>query len=631
MPRSHDHTERGPALVEPLEPTDPQRVGPYLLLGRLGSGGMGRVFLARSESGRTVAVKVVHEELTSDRRFRARFRREVEAAGRVDGGYTARVLASDHEAPRPWVATAYVPGASLEQTVSAFGPLEADALRTLADGLLHTLAAVHEAGVVHRDLKPSNVMLTADGPRVIDFGIARAVETSVESLLTSTGSTIGTPGFMAPEQVRGEEVGTGADVFALGCVLVWAHTGRLAHAHGSSNAHALMYGIAEQEPDLSLIRDEDLRSFVARCLIKDPAERPDVATLLAETSWTGRTAWLTPTVLTHLARQTALLLEVEAPEDVPAPESEAGTGEEPGGVVAPPVPADRDTFPLRPAAPTPDDGKPTPGSGRAAAPDRTGRLHGRTAWIVLAAVVAVLLTSGTVYYFVSERPDSSDVADGSGAGTPAPSATRSAATASPSASSSKGGGKKKDRKDDRKDGTDGEDGAGKGGGSGDDAAPSGSGGSAGAAEGDEANVPADDAQGGGSGSGGSGGGSGGGSSTAGGVPAYFVGTWKAAMPSYGGWPPDHIVVRRAAKGEQAVTFVTANGYPTCTYVARLVSVENGGKRLNLGEGNPDESRSGAGCQVISPSYLDADAPSSVDYFQDQNQTVPGNASKYTRS
>ncbi|MFE1953743.1 serine/threonine-protein kinase [Streptomyces sp. NPDC059524] len=592
MPRSHDGAKRGAALVEPLEATDPQRVGPFQLLGRLGAGAMGRVYLARSESGRTAAVKVVHEEHTSDRTFRDRFRREVGAARRVGGGYTARVLDADPEAERPWIATGYVPGVPLEQLVRENGPLPADTVKVLAHGLLRALRTVHEADVVHRDLKPSNVMVTVEGPRVIDFGIARALETSAEPRLTGTGMVVGTPGFMAPEQVRGEKVGPKADVFALGCVLTWALTGRLPHGEPASNNHSLMYTIVHDAPKLSLIEDEDLRAFVGRCLVKDAGERPDVETLLAGLPWPEDGArdseWLPPAVVVRLARQTALLLEIEAPEDVPpAPDADE--------------PASGDASAPRAPSPAPAT---TTASG-----------HNKTAWIVLAAVLAVLMTSGTVYYFVSQRPDSSDLAEGP-TGTASPSVTASAGTASPSASGTKDAGKKEkdEPKGARSD-------APEGGGAGPTARP------AEAADGDGADAPA-----GGSKDGGSSGAAGdSGSSATNAVPSYFVGTWKANLPTYGGWPPDSIVIRKAATGEQAVTFTTANGYPNCTYVARLVSVQNGGKRLVLGEGNPDESRSGTGCQTIAASYVDADAPSSIDYFQNQTQTAPGNAGKYTRS
>ncbi|WP_406451043.1 protein kinase [Streptomyces sp. NBC_00876] len=301
--------------IKPLTEFDPARIGPYLLLGRLGAGGMGRVFLARSDSGRTVAVKVVHEEHASDARFRARFRREIEAAGRVAERFTAPVLDAGPDDDPPWVATGYVPGLSLERIVRQHGPLPAASLYALTDGLLHALKDIHDAGIVHRDLKPSNVMLTVDGTKVIDFGIARALETSVESLLTSTGMAIGSPGFMSPEQIRGEAAGPKSDVFTLGCVLMYAATGRLPFGHGASNAHVVMYRIVQEEPDLEGVEDEAFKSLIARCLIKDEKQRPGVDALLADTGGSepaaSQGAWLPPDVVAHLARQAAQLLDAE--------------------------------------------------------------------------------------------------------------------------------------------------------------------------------------------------------------------------------------------------------------------------------------------------------------------------------
>ncbi|MCG7528975.1 serine/threonine protein kinase, partial [Streptomyces sp. OfavH-34-F] len=301
--------------IKPLTPSDPARIGPYLLLGRLGAGGMGRVYLARADGGRTVAVKVVHAEHVADPQFRARFRREVDAARRVGERHTAPVLDAAPDAEFPWVATGYVPGLSLEQVVRGHGALPADAVRALATGLLHALKDIHAAKIVHRDLKPSNVMLTMEGPKVIDFGIARAVGTTVESLLTSTGMMIGSPGFMAPEQVRGESAVPKSDVFTLGCVLTYAATGTLPFGHGASNQHAIMYKIAEAEPDLKRVKDADLKALIARLLTKSIDERPSVDELLAELggeAGPAAAAGLPAPVVSHLARQAAQLLDAEA-------------------------------------------------------------------------------------------------------------------------------------------------------------------------------------------------------------------------------------------------------------------------------------------------------------------------------
>ncbi|WP_426501164.1 protein kinase domain-containing protein [Streptomyces sp. D54] len=313
--------------IRPLAAGDPARIGPYPLLGRLGAGGMGRVYLARSAGGRTLAVKVVHEEHIANGEFRARFRREIAAARRVGGRYTAPVLDADADAESPWVATGYVPGPSLEQAVREHGPLPADSVRALAEGLLRALRGIHAAGIVHRDLKPSNVLLTVDGPRVIDFGIARALQVSVESLLTSTGMVIGSPGFMAPEQILGEETGPGADVFSLGCVLMYAATGRLPFGAGVSNQHAVMFRIVQSPPDLAAVTDAPLRELIERCLTKSAAERPGVGVLLegltpSPPSAAPHGAWLPPVLLARLAQQSALLLDAEVPEmpDAEVPE-----------------------------------------------------------------------------------------------------------------------------------------------------------------------------------------------------------------------------------------------------------------------------------------------------------------------
>lgn len=316
--------------LKPLTAFDPARIGPYLLLGRLGAGGMGRVFLARSDGGRTVAVKVVHEEHVSDEQFTARFRREIEAAGRVAERYTAPVLDSGPDEEPPWVATGYVPGLSLEQVVRRHGPLPASSLHTLADGLLRALKDIHDAGIVHRDLKPSNVMLTVDGTKVIDFGIARAIETSVESLLTSTGMIVGSPGFMAPEQLRGQGAGPKSDVFTVGCVLTYAATGQLPFGTGASNQHAVMYRIVQEEPDLEGVENPALRALIARCLTKDVEQRPSVDELLADPARVGAMAagraWLPADVLTHIARQTARLLDAEVQPLREAPADRATVG-----------------------------------------------------------------------------------------------------------------------------------------------------------------------------------------------------------------------------------------------------------------------------------------------------------------
>ncbi|WP_340561945.1 outer membrane protein assembly factor BamB family protein [Streptomyces sp. GSL17-111] len=255
---------------------DPERVGRYRVVRRIGAGGMGRVYLARSPSGRSVAVKVVRPELAEDPDFRRRFAREVAAARRVNGFFTAAVVDADPDGEPPWLATAYVPGPSLDTAVRRDGPLDAASVAALGAGLAEALHAVHAAGVVHRDLKPSNVLVTDDGPRVIDFGISVAAD---DTVLTRTGVLVGTPGFMAPEQLTGAPVGPACDVFALGAVLVFAATGRGPFGGGSS--HGLGYRVVHEEPDLSGVPAR-IAGVVRRCLAKDPSDRPAVEAVLDE-------------------------------------------------------------------------------------------------------------------------------------------------------------------------------------------------------------------------------------------------------------------------------------------------------------------------------------------------------------
>nr|WP_240981921.1 MULTISPECIES: serine/threonine-protein kinase [unclassified Streptomyces] len=297
---------------------DPVAIGPFRLIGRLGVGGMGRVFLARSAGGRTVAVKVVHAELAAQEEFRRRFAREVEALERVGGTGTAPVLGSDTAAASPWVAIGYVPGPSLRTVVGdEYGPLPSATVRALGSGLGRALDHIHRAGLVHRDLKPSNVLLTVDGPQIIDFGIARAVDTVTDGGLTSTGAVVGSPGFMSPEQVRGEKLGPASDVFCLGSVLAYAATGRSPFGTSDSGVHALMFRIAHDDPDLTDVAPE-LTGLIRACLAKDPARRPTAAEI-AETLPVAD-PWLPADVLARLGRHAARLLEAESADGARASE-----------------------------------------------------------------------------------------------------------------------------------------------------------------------------------------------------------------------------------------------------------------------------------------------------------------------
>lgn len=251
----------------------PATVGPYRVLRLLGSGGMGRVYLAATRAGRPVAVKVVRESYAQDPRFRERFRAETEAAFKVSGAFTAPVLAADPDAALPWLATAYLPAPSLSDAVTAHGAMPEQMVRALAAGLAEALAAIHAAGLVHRDLKPSNILLTEDGPRVIDFGIARAVDASG---LTGTGQILGTAGYMPPEQISGRTCTAAGDVFSLGATLAFAAAGR--GPFGASGLHILLYRTVHEEPDLDGT-PEALREPLSACLAKEPWRRPQVPQL----------------------------------------------------------------------------------------------------------------------------------------------------------------------------------------------------------------------------------------------------------------------------------------------------------------------------------------------------------------
>ncbi|MGH3298559.1 MAG: serine/threonine-protein kinase, partial [Trebonia sp.] len=256
--------------------TDPAALGPYRMLGRLGGGGMGQVYLAKSPGGRLVAVKVIRPEFAADPEFRARFAREVANARTVSGIFTAALVDADTEGRVPWLATGYIQGPPLSAAVHGSGPLPLASLRPLAAGLAEALAAIHAGGVVHRDLKPSNVLLAADGPRVIDFGISYAVEASA---LTHSGAVMGSPGYMSPEQAQGRTVGPASDVFSLGAVLAFAATGT--GPFGTGSVPALVYRVVNEPPALSQVPRE-LRQTIERCLAKAPGERPGLDDLLAE-------------------------------------------------------------------------------------------------------------------------------------------------------------------------------------------------------------------------------------------------------------------------------------------------------------------------------------------------------------
>ncbi|WP_312870261.1 serine/threonine-protein kinase [Streptomyces himalayensis] len=299
-------TGTGAEKFQPLRDDDPRTAGGYRLVARLGAGGMGRVYLSHTPGGRPVAVKVIRPELADDADFRDRFRQEVANARRVQGVCTVPVLDSDTEGPMPWLATAYVPGPSLAEAVKEHGPLPEETVLLLTAGVAEALQDIHRAGVVHRDLKPSNVLLAADGPRVIDFGVARAVDATA---LTHSGSAIGTPAFMAPEQALGGEITGAADVFSLGQITAFAATG--AGAFGDGPSHGVLYRIVHEEPQLSQLPDV-LAELVAGCLHKEPARRltpDDIIRLCAAANPEGGLrrveSWLPSSVAGQLAQHAA--------------------------------------------------------------------------------------------------------------------------------------------------------------------------------------------------------------------------------------------------------------------------------------------------------------------------------------
>ncbi|MFG3258445.1 protein kinase [Streptomyces sp. NPDC048172] len=314
--------------MEPLRASDPRQIGEYRLLGRLGDGGMGSVYLAQSSRGRTAAVKLVRSELAEHPAFRLRFEREVRAARQVTGEWTAPVLDAEPDAPQPWLATGYIPGISLTDAVEGQpDPLPERTVRILANRLALALGSVHEAGLVHRDVKPSNVLVTIDGPRLIDFGIARALEHTGDIQLTRTGAVVGSPAFMSPEQARGQRLTAASDIFSLGSALVFAATGRVPFGDEYLAAHAVLFRVAEDEPDLAGVPD-GLRELLDACLEKDPRARPGLAEIVARTADPGgdpgpgrgeagesgvTEPWLPAGLVAQLGQHAARLLDAEVP------------------------------------------------------------------------------------------------------------------------------------------------------------------------------------------------------------------------------------------------------------------------------------------------------------------------------
>ncbi|WP_432131354.1 protein kinase domain-containing protein [Streptomyces tendae] len=412
--------------METLQSDDPRELGSYRLLRRLGAGGMGRVYLARSPGGRTVAVKVVRPDLAADHDFRERFRHEVEIAKAVSGRFTAPVADADPDAPLPWLATSYVLGPDLTDVVAVHGALPERTVRALAAGLAAALRDIHAAGLVHRDLKPSNVLLAADGPRLIDFGIARAVD---GSRMTQTGVVVGSPGYMSPEQAMGKDVGVAGDVFSLGSVLAFAATGRGAFGDGTTSHAGMLYQVVHGEPDLTDV-PPSLLGLVRACLMKDPAQRPAPGEIVAALAGQGIDAalhdWLPSAVASTIATHAAGILDLEAPgtpRTAPQPEHRPATGFGPAptmldGASSTGMPA-HGTAPG--GTPVPAYGTPLPGTvrvGQAAQP-APARSRRRVLGIALGGAAAVAVAGGGIAWALTSDDASDDAKGTPGTGTSA--------------------------------------------------------------------------------------------------------------------------------------------------------------------------------------------------------------------
>ncbi len=386
-------------MLNELQPGDPAQIGPYKLTAVLGTGGMGRVYLGWSAGGRPVAVKVIRPELAADAEFRARFRREVEAARTMNGVHTAPLVDADLEGPVPWLATAYVSGPSLAEAVTSYGPLPAGSLLALAAGLAEALAAIHAAGLMHRDLKPSNVLLAPDGPRVIDFGISRAADTTS---LTNTGQSMGSPGYLSPEQAIGRQVGPPTDIFSLGAVLTFAASGNGPFGEGS--LAALVYRVVHEPPSLEGVPAE-LCALIQRCLAKEPDDRPTASELLSDLADVRPGAeWLPDQLGAALAGFAVAALPQTGPAGALEPGAVPRPAFERTATSHAPAVGQRPVAPPRPQTP--------PGGGRVR-PPRSPLLR-RGVLVPVASVVAVLTAAAVVLVAILGGPGSSGL-PGSGA------------------------------------------------------------------------------------------------------------------------------------------------------------------------------------------------------------------------
>src|SRR5579859_7102334 len=367
---------------EPLRRWDPDRIGPYVILGRLGAGAMGQVYLGRSAAGRLVAVKTIKVDLAEEAGFRTRFAQEVAAARKVSGFFTAAVVQADPEADLPWLATAYLPAPSLDRLVKACGPLPAGTVRWLAAGCAEALASIHGAGLVHRDLKPSNVLVAPDGPRVIDFGVARAAERMGRT--TSRGA-VGTPAYMAPEQARDtREASVASDVYSLGATLLFAATGH--PPHSGASVMDVLARLATEEPDLSGLPGE-LTDLIAACRDRVPRNRPTSTAMLVQLGdFTEAQAGPDED---HPYLPEAAMALITQYQRSPQFAAQAGPGEEDSTSAS---------YTELPASYKPRPRRPPKGAGSPAAPGpgRLGWVRTHLAWVGWASVGAALIVAGVI-------------------------------------------------------------------------------------------------------------------------------------------------------------------------------------------------------------------------------------------
>jgi len=357
--------------MEPLEADDPRQVGRFEIVARLGAGGMGRVYLARSSSGEQFALKMIHQFLSDDMQFRRRFEREVMAARKVTGENTAALVDADPDARPPWMATEYVDGPTLSELIDRGGPLTLSSSAWLAAGMAKALISIHAAGLVHRDLKPSNVLMSATGAKLIDFGIAQA---SGASSLTMTGLVTGSAGFMSPEQAQAERVTEASDVFALGTVLYFAATGLRPFGEGSMIS--VTYRVVHADPELSLIRDEGMRDLIEDCLQKDPRRRPTPQEIYERCPGIADGTWR---ALKKGDTQPTFAINPVGPRDPSGP-----GGPNSGMLLPPPVPLNSGHQPVLVA-----------GGTRRSTRGRQGLLqYASLPWLAIPAVAGVILLAG---------------------------------------------------------------------------------------------------------------------------------------------------------------------------------------------------------------------------------------------